>query len=561
MSRALDLAKAHRAPIGEVGKVVPMLCEREEAADRVLALEGYTYELKLDGVRIIADKRAGRVKLSYRTRRDATESYAEVAQALAALAEEHLVLDGEIVSFDEQGRPDFQRLAQRIGTRTSRVPILYVVFDVLAIGPYDLRCLPIEARREILAALELESPLLRVHPTFRDGRELFALCREKGLEGVVAKRATSIYRGERTSDWLKIKFEREADLVVIAWTEGEGTSSRARTLGALELGAYEGESLVFRGRVGSGLDAATIAILMERFVEVPGPVAEGVYPPGRNVPRHHVEPEIVVSVRYGGFTTDDSGGRYLRHPVFRGIRADIEPHACILAPLSVPPRRRVESASDPILGTTKGALADYFAAVAPRILRWAADRPITLSRPDGTSLWPAPKWTPSTVRTTRVRIGEREVRGYLLDSVDVLLFALEAGAPIMSFVPGDFAVLRGATQAATERVPQIAAEIGLPVAGIGGDVLVGLRGVDAKDTMAALLAKLGESSIVPVVPLPFTPLRSGAIAVPVAAGEIGRTFDLAAARARAEEDDPWAVLERAVDARAAAKKLERMILG
>ena len=295
-------------------KVVPMLCEREEAGSKVLGRKGWLFELKLDGVRIIADKKSDLVTLSYRKRRDATESYAEIAGAVRTLADSRLVLDGEIVAFDEQGRPDFQRLGHRIQTGAGKrggrapasVPVVYVVFDVLAIGPYDVRAFPLEARKEILSrvipAEGAAGGLVRRHPTFDDGVELFRLCQEHRLEGVVAKKLGSSYRaGERSLDWLKIKAELDAEFVVIGWTEGE--SDRAR-LGALDLGAYEGDRLVFRGRVGSGLDASTIDMLLERLlpIEVDKPVAEGKYSPKPK--RHHCLPELVVSVRYGGFSVD-----------------------------------------------------------------------------------------------------------------------------------------------------------------------------------------------------------------------------------------------------------------
>ncbi|MCW5835847.1 MAG: hypothetical protein KIS78_25840, partial [Labilithrix sp.] len=327
-------------------ELVPMLCQRVEAGAEVLERPGWLYELKLDGVRILADKRGDEVALTYRKLRDATESYPEIAGAIRALADERLVLDGEIVAFDAQGRPDFQRLGRRIqagmsGRATGHraraaaaVPVVFVVFDVLAIGPYDVRAFPLEARKEILArVLPSEGAaggLLRRHPTFDDGVALFRVCRERRLEGVVAKRLGTPYRcGERTFDWLKIKAEHDAEFVVIGWTEGEGDRAR---LGALELGAYEGDRLVFRGRVGSGLDASTIELILERLrsIEVAEPVAEGRYPPRAR--RHHCLPELVVSVRYGGYSLDPSGARSLRFAVFRGVRPDVSPRDCTASP-------------------------------------------------------------------------------------------------------------------------------------------------------------------------------------------------------------------------------------
>ncbi|MBX3209623.1 MAG: hypothetical protein KF764_31610 [Labilithrix sp.] len=610
-------------------RVVPMLCERAEADATVLARPGWLFELKLDGVRIIADKRGDDVALSYRKLRDATDSYAEIAGAVRSLADERLVLDGEIVAFDEEGRPDFQRLGRRIqagmgnraASRAARaaasVPVVYVVFDVLAIGAYDVRAFPLEARKEILErvipAEGAAGALVRRHPTFADGVELFRLCRERRLEGVVAKKLGSPYRsGERTFDWLKIKAELDAEFVVIGWTEGE--RDRAR-LGALDLGAYEGDRLVFRGRVGSGLDATTIDMLLERLlpIEVAEPVAEGKYPP--KAKRHHCLPELVVSVRYGGFSLDPSGLRLLRFPVFRGIRPDVSPKDCTAAPDDgaraasppVAPRRiHVTAPARPILldGTTKGALCTYFEAVAPALLRHTAGRACALRTPDGAASWPPPKWTPAFVRTTTIRAGAREVRGYLVDSLDVLLFAVEAGAPSVERTPfvldrpdvADFVAVRvraepgapaGAVGDAARGVRALATQIGLPAAVTSAgpravDVLVGIGRAPALAAapLASLLARLAGEAAPPGVQLdavdavtaPFSPCpgRAGepvVVAVPLEWAELDRgplaslglaeAARRAAGAARSDALDPLA--DEAIDVASAATALERIV--
>lgn len=341
-----------------------MLCERDASDARILSDAGFLFELKLDGARVIADKDGDRVTLSYRRARDATASYPEIADAVRALAEPRVVLDGEIVAFDEQGRPDFQRLGTRIqsgGSRVRRalasVPVVYVVFDVLAIGDRDLTALPIESRKELLEAVlpadaRDAGGLIRGLPTFDEGTALFQLCRERGLEGVVAKRRGSRYvEGTRSRDWVKVKHELDVDLVVVGWTEGEG--GRAR-LGALDLAAYEpGEppadgakaaqtapgKLVFHGSVGSGLDEATIDVLAERLreLEVAAPPVEvgagrGKAPAKKG--RHWTRPEIVVNVRFAALTAEG----ILRHPVFRGVRADVRPEDCVWPPVVAPPR-------------------------------------------------------------------------------------------------------------------------------------------------------------------------------------------------------------------------------
>lgn len=341
MTSAEHLATLRGAPRGDRDgtKLVPMLCERDDTSERILGEAGWLFELKLDGVRIVADKREDRVALGYRKGRDATESYPEIAQAVAELSTKRVVLDGEVVAFDALGRPDFQRLGTRIQATgeaareaARRVPVTYVVFDILVLGERDLTCLPIEDRKaileELLGASSRPGSALRLHPTLPDGKLLFAFCREHELEGVVAKRAGSPYRAcARSSDWVKVKCELEADLVVVGWTPGEGGRTR---LGALDVGVYDGDHLLVRGSVGSGLHDSLIDPLVERLlaIEVASPVAFGNL--RKKEGRRYVKPEIVVSVRFASVTREG----VLRHPVFRGFRPDVDPRECTLLSMS-----------------------------------------------------------------------------------------------------------------------------------------------------------------------------------------------------------------------------------
>lgn len=316
-------------------KVAPMLCAPDEAGGAVLASREHVFELKLDGVRIIADRRDEAVRLSYRRLRDATRTYPEVERAVRALPVPRVVLDGEIVAFGDGGLPDFQLLGRRIqadGASVERaavdVPVAYLVFDVLAVGDHDVRGLPLEARRALLERIvpKNEGAIVQVPPSFDDGVALFRMCLEKGLEGVVAKRRGSAYReGERTTDWIKVKNLVERDLVVVGWTEGEGRRAR---LGALELAAWDEGGLVACGSVGSGLDEETIDALLPRLrsLETPAPTARGKRTPARG--RHHVRPEIIVSVRFMGLSAEGK----LRAPAFRGVRPDARIEDCRLAP-------------------------------------------------------------------------------------------------------------------------------------------------------------------------------------------------------------------------------------
>lgn len=453
--------------------VSPMLCAMSRSAEAELTDPERLYELKLDGVRIVADKRGDEVELRYRKRRPATLAYPEVVRALKSLAPGHLVLDGEIVAFDPEGKPNFQRLARRIHLRrphdvaraAAEVPVTYLVFDLLSLGGHDLRDLPLWQRKALLERLLPGKGRLRVLDHLEhDGRALMAFCRNHDLEGVVGKRRDAPYRDgpRRTDDWIKLKIERETDLVVVGWDE----SDKARKLRNLVLAAYDDEGqLRLRGKVGSGLDEATIDHLRSILgpMEIDDPPAEGSL--NQKGPRHWVRPELVASVRYAGM----SERGILRFPVFRGLRADVAPSACYLAPTDeviahrlqaragAPRRSALQAAEEvaqrvhlsnqdkvfwPATGYTKGDLCDHYATVAPHLLPWLKDRPVVMVRyPDGIEgksffQWNAPQGTPDWLRTVAAEDASRaegrsHKRMFMVDDVDGLLYLANLGCIVL----------------------------------------------------------------------------------------------------------------------------------
>ncbi|MCC7539333.1 MAG: DNA ligase D [Deltaproteobacteria bacterium] len=459
------------APVGlvETRRLVPMLCTQGNRLEG----KGWLFELKLDGVRILADKQAGAAALFYRSSRDATEAFPEIARAVRALAPSRVVLDGEIVAFDENGKPSFQRLARRLhrstasmGRFTSRdPPVVLLVFDVLAVGARDLRPLPLSDRKLLLRKIVGGRGLVRALDHLEDdGAPLYALCQREKLEGVVAKKRSAPYRPgpKRTGEWVKIKCERDEDFVVIGWTVGENARER---LGALDLGGYEGDTLVVRGKVGSGLDEGAIDDLLERLrpLTIDRCAARGELdraPRGRTF----VRPEVVVSVRFLGWSDE---GR-LRFPVFRGVREDISPRDCTVGPPgSATPDSGAESPELvtpaeieatpgavattraavarvkltnrnkvfwPADGLTKGDLLDYYRDIAPALLPYLHERPVVLVRyPDGIDgkhfyQWNVPRGTPSWVRTIELHHHDgRNVTGFLVDDLDTLLHIANLG--------------------------------------------------------------------------------------------------------------------------------------
>ena len=484
---------APRAPV-EVANLTPMLCAMSGAE---LHDEGCVYELKIDGVRIVADKHARAVALRYRNGRAASSSYPEIARAVASLAPERVVLDGEVVAFDPEGRPSFQRIIPRIHAERpldvraamSDVPVSYVVFDLLALNDFDLRRLPLLARKALLMKLLHGRGYVRALDHLEgDGRPLFELCRAQRLEGVVAKRADAPYRAgpKRTEDWVKIKAERDDEFVVIGFMRGKG--GRA-ALGALCVASYSGERLLYRGRVGSGLDAATLSSLEQELQarRVPEFPAFGRSPEDAKGALW-VRPELVVSVRFLGFT---EGEVRLRAPVFKGLRTDIHPGDCRAAPASeliadTPPPKLVANshtdsdansdanggentgekpspgASAPRKGNakpkatptrvvvsnpnkvfwtdegyTKGDLCAYYASIADVMLPFLHERPVVLVRyPDGIAgkhffQWNVPAGTPDWIERIE-RVDEDNPNGpkktlFLLNSVDALVHIANLG--------------------------------------------------------------------------------------------------------------------------------------
>ncbi len=441
----------------DVGTLVPMLCSsdpvRLDDPDRL-------YELKLDGARILALKSEAGVVLRYRNGRICSSTFPEIARAVATLPARRAVLDGEIVAFDERGRPRFQRLQPRLTTQrpeellrvVAETPVAYLVFDLLELGPHVLVGAPLEERKRLLARLVRGRGLVRALDHLEgQGQALYDFCRAELLEGVVAKRRRSIYRPgpTRSSDWVKLKCERDEEFVVVGWEEGRGAR---KALGALRLASFEGPKLVLRGKVGSGFDAATLGELERRLreLEVEACPAEGQLEPGRG-PAHHVRPEIVASVRFLGWTDEGT----LREPVFRGERLDVAVEACTAAPpggeridlasLPEPPAltsRVVLTNRDKVFwpdqGYTKGDLFDYYAAIAPTLLPFLENRPVILVRyPDGIGgknffQWRLPEGAPSWMRSLELRDEEdRSLRGdksvFLIDSLDALLYIANLG--------------------------------------------------------------------------------------------------------------------------------------
>ncbi len=274
--------------------------------------EGWWFEVKWDGYRALVHSDGGHIEVRSRRGLDLLGSFPELARLQLP---DGVVLDGEVVAFDDQGRPSFSNLQRRTGfggaTTGARVGVNLVVFDLLY-QHGELIELSYEERRSRLLALELSPPVLVPEATPIHGVALFEAAGEQGLEGIVAKRAGSTYQpGRRSPDWRKISFRHRLRAVVGGYLPGQG--ARERSFGSLLLGLYTPEGLRYIGAVGSGFDDPALEAFSEALSQLrrdSSPFVDEV--PGEPV---WVEPGIVVVIEFKEWTRD---GR-LRAPVYKGV--------------------------------------------------------------------------------------------------------------------------------------------------------------------------------------------------------------------------------------------------
>lgn len=309
------------------GPVAPMLA----VAGDPPAGAGWAVEFKWDGVRAVTAVAGERVRANSRLGNDVTEGYPELAGLGALLDGRPALLDGELVALDTAGRPDFGLLQHRMHVRrppaelVARIPVAYLVFDLLALDGRSLLAQPYDRRRDVLDGLGLDAARVRVPPSTTDvpAAQLLEVARAHGLEGVVAKRRTARYEpGRRSPAWVKTALLHTQEVVIGGWTAGEGR--RSATFGALLLGAYDAEGqLRYLGHVGTGFTEAALAALMARLE----PLATTRSPFDDEVPRPQarrarwVRPELVGEITYRNLTHD----RRLRAASWRGLRADKTP--------------------------------------------------------------------------------------------------------------------------------------------------------------------------------------------------------------------------------------------
>lgn len=354
--------------------------------------DDWLHEIKYDGYRAIAAIGNGNCRVYTRSGQDWTQKFSSIAKALCELKVGSALLDGEIVALDADGRSKFQLLQSSL--KDGLIPLTYYVFDILELDGRNLRGEPLKRRKQILRKVLKGAPddIRFSEDVAGHGDRVLAHACRVGLEGIVSKQADKPYQSRRTYSWLKCKCTGEEEFVIGGFRKSD---KKGRPFASLLVGEFVGDKLHYRGRVGTGFDAATLEDLSAKFAKLARRTSPFVDAP-RAISRDAgwVEPRLVAQVAFTERTHDG----LLRHPAFLGLRSD-KPAREVQAQavMSMAKTADTDAVSgvrlthpDRVLfsgaGLTKLDLARYYVAVSDRMLPYAGNRPISLVRcPDGES--------------------------------------------------------------------------------------------------------------------------------------------------------------------------------
>lgn len=288
----------------------------------------WIFETKWDGFRSVCFVKNGKLRFVSRNQIDMTPQYPELANTANQIDAKEAILDGEIVALDKDGMPRFQLLQPRVGRKSGiealrgQGHIVYYVFDLLYVDGQDLMSCPVVERKEMLQQILKPASFIKLSEHIvGDGAAFFEQIEKFHLEGMIAKRAASLYAQKRTKDWLKVKTVVRSEVVVGGYTQPRGSRSH---FGALVTGLYHGRELHYVAHVGGGFNQRTLAQIHELMQPLKTKASPFVDAPKTNEPVQWLKPQLVAEVKFSEWTAD----RRLRHPVFIGLREDKKPGDC-----------------------------------------------------------------------------------------------------------------------------------------------------------------------------------------------------------------------------------------
>jgi bifunctional non-homologous end joining protein LigD len=371
--------------------------------------DDWLYEMKYDGYRILAFVEGNQVRLLTRNGNDYVSRFHDVAASLIDLAAGRaMVLDGEIAITDEAGKTDFQALQNYMKNPKAK-NLTYIVFDLLALDGADLRDHPLIKRKEMLEAFMKDAPKNLYYSRYvrGNGKESFAAACRLGMEGIVGKKADSIYSGTRNGDWIKLKCDKRQEFVIGGYTLSE---KRTSGISSLLLGVYEGDELVYTGRAGTGLSESDMKMLKEKFENIKrtnSPFKLAPEPRAREIITW-LEPELAAEIKFAEWTKEN----LLRQASFKGLRMDKNPRDIKMekAEEKIQPRSSGQEAEKPMEANansimiegikitnpdkvmfddpviTKADVVRYYEKVSERMLPYVSHRILSIVRcPKGIS--------------------------------------------------------------------------------------------------------------------------------------------------------------------------------
>lgn len=383
------------------GFIRPMLCK---TSDIPFDDKDWAFEIKWDGYRAIADLRNEVIQLYSRNGLDFSISFKKIADSLK-IQKHEMVLDGEIVAYDDKGKPNFQWL-QRIGEQNIDLVLIYQVFDLLSLNGHSTENLSYLQRKELLKEALAENEIIQYHDHILEkGKDFFQAAEDMGLEGIIAKKLESTYKeNTRSSEWLKIKIHKSDEAVICGFTEPKGARKQ---FGSLILGKYLEDELVFCGHSGTGFTDKLLRELYQKMQQLRVKESAFKVTPKTNSRATWLRPEMVAEIKFTELTKD----HIYRHPVFLRLREDIDPLE-VKFTTDVPdkktkmeskiPRKAPEKDQVKKIGkqqvlltnqkklyfpedrVSKGDIVDYYQRISKFILPHLRNRPQSLNRfPNG----------------------------------------------------------------------------------------------------------------------------------------------------------------------------------